>query len=311
MKMLLVAEEAAGIQVLRRVAASGHELVGVFTAPPTRGGGATVAGVAEHLGVTVEPSERVRDAALAGEIRERGVDLLLNVHSLFVVHADVVAAPRIGSFNLHPGPLPEYAGLNAPSWAIYNGEERHAVTVHSMEPGIDTGAVAYEASFPLTETDTGLAVSLRCVREGLPLLERLLADAERDAVPARPQDLSRRRYFGREAPQEGRVEWSRTAREVVDFVRACDYFRFPSPWGSPLARLDGGEVAILKAAPTGRPTAGEPAGTVGGADDGAVPVAAADEWVAVQRVAVDGSPQDAAAVLRPGMRFLERPLLRR
>ena len=311
MKILLVAEEAAGIQVLRRVAAWGHELAGVLTAPPTRGGGATVAGVAESLGLSVEPSERVREADLADEIRERSVDLLLNVHSLFVIHEDVVAAPRIGSFNLHPGPLPEYAGLNAPSWAIYNGEERHAVTVHWMEPGIDTGAVAYEASFPLTEVDTGLSVSLRCVREGLPLLERLLADAERDAVPAHAQDLSRRRYFGRQAPQDGLVEWSRTAREVVDFVRACDYFPFPSPWGSPLASLDGDEVSILKAARTGRATSGEPAGTVGGADDGAMAVAAADEWVSVQRVAVDGTPHDAVAVLRPGTRFLESPLLRR
>jgi methionyl-tRNA formyltransferase len=311
MKILLVAEEAAGVQVLRRVASSGHDLVAVLTAPPTRGGGATVAAVAEGIGVPVEASERVRDPALADEIRERGVDLLLNVHSLFVVHGDVVAAPGIGSFNLHPGPLPEYAGLNAPSWAIYNGEARHAVTVHWMEPGIDTGAVAYEASFPLSDTDTGVSVSLRCVREGLPLLERLLADAERGAIPAEAQDLSRRRYFGREAPQNGRIEWTRTAREVVDFVRACDYFPFPSPWGSPLASIDGAEVAILKAARTGRATAGEPAGTVGDADGGAVAVAAADDWVAVQRVAVDGAPQDAAGVLHPGTRFLERPLARR
>jgi UDP-4-amino-4-deoxy-L-arabinose formyltransferase/UDP-glucuronic acid dehydrogenase (UDP-4-keto-hexauronic acid decarboxylating) len=253
----------------------------------------------------------VRDPSFADVIRDRGVDLLLNVHSLFVIHADVVAAPRIGSFNLHPGPLPHYAGLNAPSWAIYNGEERHAVTVHWMEPGIDTGAIAYEESFPLSEDDTGLSVSLRCVREGLPLVERLLADAERDAVPARPQDRSRRRYFGREAPQDGSVEWSRTAREVVDFVRACDYFPFPSPWGSPLASLDGGEVAILKAARTGRPTGGELAGTVAKDGERGVAVAAADEWVTVQRVAVDGRPQDAEAVLVPGTRFVERSLSRR
>jgi methionyl-tRNA formyltransferase len=311
MKILLLAEEAAGIQVLRRIASSGHELVGVLTAPPTRGGGATVAGVAEGLGVTVEPSERVRDSALADELRAREVDLLLNVHSLFVIHGDVVTAPRIGSFNLHPGPLPAYAGLNTPSWAIYHGEDRHAVTVHWMEPGIDTGAIAYEASFPLTDADTGLSVSLRCVREGLPLLERLLEDAERGTIPAQAQDLSRRRYFGREAPQEGRIDWSRTAREIVDFVRACDYFPFPSPWGSPLAALDDGEVAIVKASRTGRANGGESAGTVGDTDYGAVAVAAADEWVLVQRVAVDGTPHDAAEVLRPGTRFLEGPLLRR
>jgi methionyl-tRNA formyltransferase len=305
--VLLVAEEAAGIQVLRRLAASGHEIAAVLTAPQTRGGGATVAGVAEGLGIAVEPSERVRDPRLGDWIRDRGIDLLLNVHSLFVVHADVVAAPRIGSFNLHPGPLPAYAGLNAPSWAIYHGEGRHAVTVHRMEAGIDTGAIAYERSFPISETDTGLSLSLRCVREGLPLVERLLEDAAGGSVPARPQDPERRRYFGRDVPQGGRVDWSRSAKEIADFVRACDYFPFPSPWGSPLSSLGDRDVGILKASRTLRPTDALP-GTVGEVEEGSAAVAAADEWVAVHRVAVDGRPEDAAKVLRPGTRLAEGSL---
>ena len=102
-------------------------------------------------------------------MRSEEIDLLLNVHSLYVIHADLVAAPRTGSFNLHPGPLPEYAGLNAPSWAIYHGESRHTVTVHWMEPGIDTGAIAYETSFEIAEDDTGLSLSARCVREDCPV----------------------------------------------------------------------------------------------------------------------------------------------
>jgi methionyl-tRNA formyltransferase len=160
---LLVAEESAGIQVLRALAASPHRVVAAMTAPPTRGGGATVGGVAETLGVPVLPSERVRDAETADWIRAEGVDLLLNVHSLYLIVGEVVAAPRIGSFNLHPGPLPEYAGLNTPSWAIYNGEPRHGVTVHWMEPEVDTGPIAYSATFDLSESDTGLSVSARCV----------------------------------------------------------------------------------------------------------------------------------------------------
>lgn len=301
--MLLVAEEAAGIQVLRLIAGSDYRLVAVMTAPPTRGGGATVASVADGLGVPVLPSARVREPELAEWIRSEQVDLLLNVHSLFVAHADVVAAAAVGSFNLHPGPLPEYAGLNAPSWAIYNGESRHAVTVHWMEPGIDTGAIAYEQSFDIGQDETGLSLSARCVREGLPLLERLLEDAAGGGeLPKRPQDLSRRRYFGREVPQDGKVEWGRPAQEVVAFVRACDFFPFASPWGHPVARLDGSEVSILKAGSTGEAASPEP-GTVGRVTDGSATVAAADEWVAVSRVSVNGEVEDAASVLRPGARL--------
>jgi methionyl-tRNA formyltransferase len=236
-------------------------------------------------------------------MRDEGVDLLLNVHSLYLIAGEVVAAPRIGSFNLHPGPLPEYAGLNTPSWAIYNGEPRHGVTVHWMEPGVDTGAIAYEASFELTDSDTGLSVSARCVREGVPLIERLLETAAEDpaAIPKDEQDLSRRHYYKRaEVPDAGRVVWSRPAQRIVDFVRASDYFPFASPWGSPATSLEGEELAVLKASRTGEPTQAPP-GTVGEARERGIPVAAADEWVLVERVLQGGRAQPAAEVLRPGL----------
>jgi methionyl-tRNA formyltransferase len=301
--VLLVAEESAGIQVLRALAASPHRVVAAMTAPPTRGGGATVGGVAEQLGVPVVASERVRDPETAEWMRGEGVDLLLNVHSLYLIVGEVVAAPRIGSFNLHPGPLPEYAGLNTPSWAIYNGEPRHGVTVHWMEPGVDTGAIAYESRFDLTESDTGLSVSARCVREGVPLIERLLETAAEDpaAIPAQPQDLSRRRYYKRaEVPDDGRIVWSRPAKRIVDLVRAADYFPFASPWGTPTTELGGVELAVLKAARTGE-AAEAPPGTVGEERDRGIVVAAADEWVLVERVQQSGRAQPAAEVLRPGL----------
>jgi methionyl-tRNA formyltransferase len=298
--VLLVAEESAGIQVLRALAAGPHEVVAVMTAPPTRGGGTTVAVVAEQLGVPVLPSERVREPDTAAWMTEQGIDLLLNVHSLYLIHGDVVAAPRIGSFNLHPGPLPHYAGLNAPSWAIYNGESRHAVTVHWMDPAVDTGPIAYEAWFDLTESDTGLSVSARCVREGVPLIERLLETAARDPgeIPRREQDLSRRRYYRRaDVPDRGRIVWERSARQIVDYVRAADYFPFPSPWGAPRTTLAGRDLAVVKASRTGE-AADEAPGTVGGAREDGVDVAAADEWVLVERVQVgDARPQPAVEAL--------------
>jgi UDP-4-amino-4-deoxy-L-arabinose formyltransferase/UDP-glucuronic acid dehydrogenase (UDP-4-keto-hexauronic acid decarboxylating) len=298
--VVLVAEEAAGIRVLRRLAALDHRLVAVFTAPQTRGGGATVAGVAASLGVPVRPSRDVRDRSLADWIRANGVDLLLNVHSLYLIAGEVVCAPRIGSFNLHPGPLPERAGLNVPSWAIYEGHRVHGVTMHWMEPEIDTGAIAYETRFEIEDDATGISLSLRCVREGLTLVDALLNDAARGAVPSQPQDLRLRRYYSRDVPQDGQLHWARKAREIDAFVRACDYFPFASPWGHPVCRFDGCEIAVLKTERTGKPAGAEP-GTVGRHDGPTVRIAAADEWVTVRRVGVDGTVTDAAAVLAPGM----------
>lgn len=302
MRILLVAEEAAGIQALRLLAGSGHEVVGVLTGRPTHGGGATVATAAEALGLPVLPSERVKDPQFAVQIRAEAVDLLLNVHSLFVIHGDALAAPRIGSFNLHPGPLPAYAGLNAPSWAIYRGEPRHAVTLHWMEPGIDTGAIAYSTDFDLDERATGLSVSVRCVREGLGLVSQLLEDAAGGTIPVVAQAKEGRRYFGREAPEGGRIAWGRPALELDAFVRACDYFPFVSPWGHPVAHLGGRELEVLKASLTGERSSEQP-GTVGAAAGSGVRVATGDDWLLVERVRMEGATLDGVACLTPGTRL--------
>jgi methionyl-tRNA formyltransferase len=308
LRVVVVAEESAGAQALDALLGAPESLAIVAVVSSTEPEGTRrplVAAAAARHGLDVLPPSTVRSGPFAESVRDLGVDLLVNVHSLFVLGPDVVSAPRIGSFNLHPGPLPEYAGLNAPSWAIYEGETQHAVTLHWMDVGIDTGPVAYRASFPIEDAETGLSLSAKCVRQGVPLLLRLVADAVRDpaSIPAVEQDERRRRYFGREVPNEGRLRWGVSAAEIVRFVRAADYGPFDSPWGVPQARLGDGPVGIAKVSRTGE-AVGESPGTVGRAlERGGVTVAAADEWVAVHRMWRDGRSFGPNEVCSPGDRL--------
>jgi methionyl-tRNA formyltransferase len=304
LKVLLLAEEAAGIQTIKLLAGSPHRVAAVLTASGASGmgSGATVAGVASRMGIEVKPLRLVKEKGFADRIRREEVDVLLNVHALCVLPAEVVTAPRVGSFNLHPGPLPDYAGLNAPSWAIYNGEHTHAVTLHWMDGGIDTGPIAYAAELEITEEDTGFSLSAKCVRAGLPLLQNLLTAAAEGAVPKRTQASRARRYYGREVPQGGRVDWTRPASEIVNFVRACDYLPFGSPWGHPRASIAGRELSVLKAARTGEQSSDMP-GRIGPRVGDEVLVASADEWVRLRRVQVGASVLPAGHFLQSGQQF--------
>lgn len=304
MRVVLVAEEAAGIQALRLIAARDEiELVAVLTGTPSgTGRGMVVADVAARLGCPVLPAERVREAAFGAWLREQNVDMLINVHSLYLIHAEVVAAPRIGSFNLHPGPLPFYAGMNAPSWAIFNGEPRHAVTLHWMAPGVDTGAIAYEAWFDLEPNATGLSASMQCVRLGVPLIETLVTTALRDprAIPARPQsEAGRMLYRKSDLPFDGRIDWTASAATIDAFIRAADYHPMPSPWGHPETSFDGTPLDVVKVTRTGRSADALP-GTIAIDVDGAVEVATGDEWLILKRVQQDGRVRPASETLGNG-----------
>jgi methionyl-tRNA formyltransferase len=302
-RVVVIAEEAAGVQALRGLAGlqSAPELVAVLTRSAADGAERPVVyESARQLGLDVWPSRSVASPELANHLRDGKVDLLINVHSLFVIHPDVVAAPVIGSFNLHPGPLPEYAGLNVPSWAIYRGERSHAVTLHWMDDGIDSGPIAWEERFAIEDGDTGLAVSGKCVRHGLPLVLRLAEQAADDPslIPRKKQDPTRRRYFSAGPPAHGRLEWSEPADAILRFVRAADYAPFDSPWGPPEAHLGEHSVGIAKATGTGV-EATQPPGTVVEVDDSGVLVATGDDLILIQRF------WQAGRYLKPGELFAD------
>ena len=305
LKVLLIGEEAAGIQALRALAGRREHLVAVMASPAnaTRSG-ACLWTVARQMGYPVWPAVWVKDFEFGDRLRAEGIDLVLNVHSLYIMHPRVLAAPRIGSFNLHPGPLPEYAGLNTVSWAIYHGETQYGVTLHEMTPAIDAGHVAYQARFPIQEIDSPLSLMMRCIRAGIPLVLQLLEAASRDphAIPLTPQDLSKRKYFGKEVPNGGRIRWDGPAQAAVNFVRACDYQPFPSPWGHPRARLGDQEVQILKASRTGVRCEAAP-GTVGTTGDQDATVACADEWITIRMLRVGGRTVAPEMLLRRGDRL--------
>ena len=306
MRVVLVCQEAAGLQALRRLVDRGHRVVAVFTdssREPSSAPGAAVA--AAELGLDVRDATLVREPALADWLRRERVDLLLNVHSLYLIAGSVVDAPAIGSFNLHPGPLPGFPGLNAPSWAIYEGVAGFGCTVHWMNAEIDAGDIAYEARFPVTERDNGLSLAVRCAREGIHLLERLLDDLERDpALVPRLEQRGTRIERPSGPPRHGHVDWSEPAERIAAFVRACDYGPFRSPWGRPRVILEGKELALARARPTtGTPGMAAP-GEVLSIDGDEATVAAGERTVLrVLRLERDGTPVAPSAVARPGTRF--------
>lgn len=306
MNILLVAEESAGIQLLRALAQSNHRIVAVMASPAKRGTDrATVWRVAETLGYPTWSAGLVKDPDFASTVRSEKVDIILNVHSLHIIHKEVINAPRIGSFNLHPGPLPAYAGLNTVSWAIYRGESTYGVTVHKMEPEVDTGPIISQSFFTIEANDTALSLYSKCIRAGLALLLQLLETASVDpgAIPLVPQDLTKRQYFGKAIPEHGRLKWSRPAHEIVNFVRACDYYPFPSPWGYPWARRGDQDIAIVQASLTGKACDAIP-GTVAEAEGSSgVYIACADEWILASRLMMNGQRIDAVGVLRPRERL--------
>ncbi len=278
LRVVLAADEAAGTRALQMLIRSPHQIVAVAAKPSPDGDDRSLQAKAHELGVPFIDARRLRNPEIAVELETDEPDVLLNVHSLTKVCAEVLDVFTVGAWNLHPGPLPEGAGINVPSWAIALGWSEHGVSLHRMTAEYDEGGLAYVDRFPIADNATGLTLSAECGSRGLRLVKQLVDQLADDpaGVPDEPQDLSRRGYYGLGQPGDGRVDWADEATAIEAHVRAADFRPFDSPWHAPRAEIDGVTYELIDVA-IGEPT-DNPPGTSRETDAGRS-VAAADRWI--------------------------------
>jgi natural product biosynthesis luciferase-like monooxygenase protein len=218
---LLIGNESLTVECGKRWLERGHSLAAIVTREAKVAAWASSAGlkvVAPGMGL-VE-----RTAGLA-------VDWVLSVANLSLVPEPVMHLARMGGVNFHDGPLPGYAGLNAPVWALLNGEASHAITWHLMTAGIDEGEVLATRSFPIEGDDTAFTLNARCFAAAVDSFAEVITAMEAGGQPRHPQAAGPRKVWRRaDRPRAaGRLDFTQGAEAVVRTVRALDHGGYRNP----------------------------------------------------------------------------------
>ncbi len=285
----IVGETTLPIQCGEILLEAGHALLGVISAD------AQVVSWARERGVErIDPGQD-----LVAALGRTPFDYLFSVNNLSLLAPEVIALPRRGAINFHDGPLPRYAGLNAPAWAILNGETAYGIVWHVMSEGVDQGDVLVRRSVTISPEDTSLTLSTRCYEAGVDAFAELVGRLASGEVRPEPQDLARRTYFGRHRrpPAACFLRWDRPAAELAALVRALDFGAYPNPLGLPKALVGREPVAVLRLGLTRR--SGAEPGTITALSDEVIQVATATDDVVLQALAdLDGRPLRAADLAR-------------
>lgn len=243
--------------------------------------------------IPISRPDRLVASGNSGALIESDIDWLLSINNLFVLPAEILAACRRGALNLHPGLLPEYAGLHTHQWAIRNGEKEFGVTLHFMEPKVDSGPIVRRRRFPIYLKDTGLSLFRRCVGAGVELFKEIVPQLAGDVrLPATPQDLSRRRVYRHRDSMDGRIDWRWTADAIEAFVRAGNYEPFRSPsYTAVLDAIPDFAIEVLRVEVEGQ-TKKPPGAIVDASDKGPLIACGDGRMVRVVRARVNGGPLD-------------------
>ncbi|WP_146345838.1 MupA/Atu3671 family FMN-dependent luciferase-like monooxygenase [Falsiphaeobacter marinintestinus] len=221
-----------------------------------------------------------RVGALEDRFAQGSFDWLLSIANLAVIPDAVLAMPSKGVINFHDGPLPRYAGLNTPVWALINDETRYGVTWHMIEGGIDEGDILAQRMFDVAGDETAFSLNSKCYGAAMDCFGDVVGQLEGDGPERQKQDLGQRSYFGREdrPAAAGRIDFRRTAAEISALVRALDFGDYWNPLTRPKIDVAGRVLLVRHASPDPTSSSALP-GTIVAAERDALVVATGDGCV--------------------------------
>lgn len=211
-------------------------------------------------------------------LEQEDFDYLFAITHLALIPEAAIRTPDKLAINFHDGPLPAYAGLNTPMWAIINGETKYGISWHVMSAGIDKGDILLQQSVAIADDDTALSLNTKCFAaaiESFPILVKQLLD---NSVERTPQEPDQRTYFSKHQKPDaaGVIDWTRPAVEIERLIRALDTGAYPNLLCTPKLILPGGGAVTVTSAVSVESESGPQPGEVTSFDDSGVTIQTAD-----------------------------------
>jgi len=221
---VVMGNESLLIECSKKLLAQGHVIMAVVTRCPD------ITNWAQAQSIPV-----LAPGADLGDRLEGGFDWFFSIANLAIIPDAVLARPLKGAINFHDGPLPKHAGLNAPVWALIEGETEHGVSWHMIEGGVDEGRIVAQQRFAIDAGDTALTLNTKAYEAGLNSFGDVIDALENPAFAPVAQDLSQRSYHARaDRPSAGGcLDLTRPAEQMDRMIRALDHATYWNPLCTP------------------------------------------------------------------------------
>ena len=248
MKIVFMGTPDFAVASLDAICQSGHQVVGVVTAPDRqtgRGLKLTYSPVKEYAlqhALRLLQPEKLRNGEFLSELRSLQADLFVVV-AFRMLPKEVWDMPPMGTFNLHASLLPQYRGAAPINWAIINGETESGVTTFLLNERIDEGRILMQERTPISPTDTAETLHDRLAAMGSRLVVETingLADGTLKGIPQ--NETTTLKPAPKIFKADCAIRWEQSGKEIVDFVRGLS----PYPAATMQMIDDNGEIRQFK-----------------------------------------------------------------
>jgi methionyl-tRNA formyltransferase len=180
----------------------------------------SVARTAAEYGIPFVTPEDANTPELLAQLEAIRPDFLFSFYYRQMLKPALLATAARGAYNMHGSLLPKYRGRVPINWAVLNGETETGATLHEMVEKPDAGRIVAQQAVPILPDDTAGEVFDKVVVAAEMCLAAVLPRLTLGAAPHVPMDLKQGSYFGGRKAEDGRIDWTQSAQQIHNLVRA-------------------------------------------------------------------------------------------
>lgn len=230
--------------------------------------------IAEEFQIPLHFCDNVNDAVTLNWIADKKPDLIIQTGWSQKFREELLNLPRFGCIGEHPAPLPRGRGAACINWAILTGETQWGDTFFKMVEQYDRGEVYAQAFFPIAPYDDVRTVYDKVAACSAQIVKENIDRWSEGVFETITLDESTATYYKRRTPADGVFDFTKSAKELHDFIRAQT-----EPYPGAFFWHNGEKITVLASRNTGL-TTDKGAGTVlGTTENGGIRVACGDGGV--------------------------------
>jgi methionyl-tRNA formyltransferase len=231
---------------------------------------------------------KIREQHFIQQVQALSPDLIVVVAFGQILPRALLDIPPHGCINVHASLLPAYRGAAPINWALINGETVTGVTIIILDEGMDTGDILLQQPVAILPDDTSATLHDRLAENGAVLLGEALDELRSNGWKRIPQDHTQATYAPLMKKEDGRIDWSQSAREIHNQVRGMN------PWPGCFTFFRG---KLLKIYHTGvlEKNEGAAPGKITSVGDDGIEIATGNGALLIQELQIEGKKKMPAA----------------
>lgn len=180
-------------------------------------------------------------------IKKKQIDILLVLGWQRLIPKELIEHVRYNVVGLHGSPFKINfgRGRSPQNWTIILGYKKFYLSIFKIDPGIDSGDVIGTSKFKVSTYDDISTSYLKTAIVGADLLIDFLKNKKMcKAKSFKKQKNNIAKYLPQREPNDGMIDWNRSAIEIYDFVRAL-----AKPYPCAFTILKKEKIKIIKCIP--------------------------------------------------------------